>query len=61
LVRKFNFARAFEAILVTAAPDHVLPALVLQLRADGTKSLLVGTSQQELLVLTRNANGTTSI
>lgn len=50
----------FDAIIVTAAPDHIPPALVEQLRTGGKMVLPVGTAQQELLVLTKNANGTTS-
>lgn len=50
----------FDAIIVTAAPDHVPPALVEQLRTGGKMVLPVGTAHQELLVLTKNANGTTS-
>jgi protein-L-isoaspartate(D-aspartate) O-methyltransferase len=51
----------FDAIIVTAAPDHIPPALVEQLRTGGKMVIPVGTSRQELMVLTKNANGTTSM
>src|SRR5688500_17550100 len=38
----------FDAILVTAAPDHVPPALVEQLAANGRMVIPVGTEEQEL-------------
>jgi protein-L-isoaspartate(D-aspartate) O-methyltransferase len=50
----------FDAIIVTAAPDHVPPALVEQLAVGGRMCLPVGASSwsQQLLVLTRRADGT---
>ena len=43
----------FDAIMVTAAPDHVPPALVEQLAEGGHLVLPVGDYHQELLRLTR--------
>lgn len=50
----------FSAILVTAAPDHVPKALVDQLAENGKMVIPVGTSYQELLVITKNASGVTT-
>jgi protein-L-isoaspartate(D-aspartate) O-methyltransferase len=52
----------FDAIVVTAAPERVPPALLQQLAANGRLVIPVGrTAQdQELLVITRHADGTTS-
>jgi protein-L-isoaspartate(D-aspartate) O-methyltransferase len=47
----------FDAILVTAAPDHVPPALVEQLAVNGRMIIPVGTGDQEMRVLTRTATG----
>ena len=47
----------FDAILVTAAPDHVPPALVEQLAVNGRMVIPVGTDEQELRVLTKQSNG----
>jgi protein-L-isoaspartate(D-aspartate) O-methyltransferase len=47
----------FDAILVTAAPDHVPPALVEQLAVNGRMLIPVGTGEQELRLLTRTAEG----
>lgn len=47
----------FDAILVTAAPDHVPPALVEQLALNGRMLIPVGTGEQELRLLTRTADG----
>ena len=43
----------FDAIMVTAAPDHVPPVLVEQLAEGGRMVLPVGDEHQELLRLTR--------
>lgn len=43
----------FDAIMVTAAPDHVPPALVEQLAEGGRMVLPVGDNHQQLLRLTR--------
>ncbi len=50
-------AAPFDAILVTAAPDHVPPALVEQLAVGGRMILPVGDRRQELRLLTRTAQG----
>jgi protein-L-isoaspartate(D-aspartate) O-methyltransferase len=49
----------FDAIVVTAAPDHVPPALVEQLAPGGHLCLPVGAShaEQELLVISKAADG----
>lgn len=46
-------AAPFDAIIVTAAPDHVPPPLIEQLRIGGRLVVPVGVFTQELLVLTR--------
>ena len=50
----------FDGIMVTAAPDHVPPALIEQLKPRGRLVIPVGSVWQELLVLTKNADGTTT-
>jgi protein-L-isoaspartate(D-aspartate) O-methyltransferase len=50
----------FDAIIVTAAPDHVPPALIAQLRPGGRMVIPVGRFAQELLVLAKHADGTTT-
>ena len=50
----------FDAIIVTAAPDHVPPALVEQLKAGGRLVIPVGKLFQELMVITKNADGSTT-
>ena len=47
----------FDGIVVTAAPDHVPPALIAQLRTGGRLVIPVGDAYQELLVLTRTDTG----
>jgi protein-L-isoaspartate(D-aspartate) O-methyltransferase len=49
----------FDAILVTAAPDHVPPALVEQLAVNGRMVIPVGTGEQEMRVITKTASGVT--
>jgi protein-L-isoaspartate(D-aspartate) O-methyltransferase len=54
-------AAPFDAIIVTAAPDHVPPALVEQLAVGGRMCLPVGRgAEQELVVLTRESDGSLS-
>jgi len=50
----------FDAIIVTAAPDHVPPALVEQLKPGGRLVIPVGKLFQELMVITKNADGSTT-
>lgn len=52
-------AAPFDAIVVTAAPDHVPPALIEQLKPGGRMVIPVGRLYQSLKVVTRNADGTT--
>ncbi|HEY0022909.1 MAG TPA: protein-L-isoaspartate(D-aspartate) O-methyltransferase [Longimicrobium sp.] len=47
----------FDAILVTAAPDHVPPALVEQLAVNGRMVIPVGTGEQEMRVITKTPAG----
>jgi protein-L-isoaspartate(D-aspartate) O-methyltransferase len=47
----------FDAIIVTAAPDHIPPALVEQLRVGRRMVIPVGRGEQEMLVVTRTATG----
>jgi protein-L-isoaspartate(D-aspartate) O-methyltransferase len=47
----------FDAILVTAAPDHIPPALVEQLRVGRRMIIPVGRGEQEMLVVTRTESG----
>ena len=49
----------FDAILVTAAPDHVPQALVDQLAVNGKMIIPVGSGEQEMRVITRTASGVT--
>ena len=50
----------FDAIIVTAAPDHVPPALIAQLRPGGCMVIPVGRADQELMLLAKQADGTTT-
>jgi protein-L-isoaspartate(D-aspartate) O-methyltransferase len=50
----------FDAIIVTAAPDHVPPALIEQLKPGGHLVIPVGKLAQQLLVVTKNPDGSTS-
>jgi protein-L-isoaspartate(D-aspartate) O-methyltransferase len=48
----------FDAIIVTAAPNHVPPPLIAQLRPGGRMVIPVGDFVQELRVLAKHADGT---
>jgi protein-L-isoaspartate(D-aspartate) O-methyltransferase len=50
----------FDAIIVTAAPDHVPPALIRQLTPGGRLVIPVGEVIQNLMVVARAADGTTT-
>jgi protein-L-isoaspartate(D-aspartate) O-methyltransferase len=50
----------YDGIIVTAAPDHVPPALVEQLRPGGRLVIPVGGIDQDLMVIEKNADGTTT-
>lgn len=47
----------FDAVIVTAAPDHVPEALVAQLREGGRLVIPVGEVAQELLLITKTEDG----
>lgn len=47
----------YDTIIVTAAPDHIPEALVKQLALNGRMVIPVGTSLQEIVVLTKTRNG----
>jgi protein-L-isoaspartate(D-aspartate) O-methyltransferase len=47
----------FDGILVAAAPDHVPPALVAQLKVGGRLVIPVGRLDQEMRVITRTVDG----
>jgi protein-L-isoaspartate(D-aspartate) O-methyltransferase len=48
----------YDGIMVTAAPDHVPPALLAQLKAGGRLVIPVGKAFQELVVIEKAADGT---
>jgi protein-L-isoaspartate(D-aspartate) O-methyltransferase len=50
----------FDAIIVTAAPDHIPEPLIKQLKPGGRLVIPVGHLFQELMVVTKNADGTTT-
>jgi protein-L-isoaspartate(D-aspartate) O-methyltransferase len=50
----------YDGILVTAAPNHVPPALVAQLKPGGRLVIPVGDMFQELMVVVKAADGTTT-
>jgi protein-L-isoaspartate(D-aspartate) O-methyltransferase len=47
----------FDGIIVTAAPDHIPQPLVDQLAPGGRMVIPVGSTDQELMVLTRSEDG----
>jgi protein-L-isoaspartate(D-aspartate) O-methyltransferase len=47
----------YDAIIVTAAPDHVPEALVNQLAPNGKMVIPVGTSNQEMVVIAKTRHG----
>ncbi|HWK39497.1 MAG TPA: protein-L-isoaspartate(D-aspartate) O-methyltransferase [Hyphomicrobium sp.] len=52
-------AAPFDAVIVTAAPAHIPAALIEQLKPQGRMVIPVGTNEQALMVVTKNADGTT--
>lgn len=50
-------AAPFDAIIVTAAPDHLPPPLVKQLAVGGCMALPVGRDDQDLIVFTKTPEG----
>jgi protein-L-isoaspartate(D-aspartate) O-methyltransferase len=50
----------YDAIIVTAAPDHVPPPLIAQLKPGGRLVIPVGETFQELMILAKAADGTTT-
>jgi protein-L-isoaspartate(D-aspartate) O-methyltransferase len=50
----------YDAIIVTAAPNHVPPALIAQLKPGGRLVIPVGELFQELMVIVKAADGTTT-
>jgi len=51
----------FDAIIVTAAPDHVPPALIEQLAVGGKVVIPVGRLQQEITIVTKTDDGTSTV
>lgn len=47
----------FDGIVVTAAPDHVPPSLIEQLKVGGKMVIPVGEKEQELLLITKLEDG----
>jgi protein-L-isoaspartate(D-aspartate) O-methyltransferase len=55
--RGWSEAAPFDAIILTAAPDHVPEPLLAQLAAGGRMVLPLGSWSQELVLLTKDAEG----
>lgn len=53
-------AAPFDGIMVTAAPDHVPAALIEQLKPGGRLVIPVGTFDQDLKVIEKQADGSTT-
>ena len=53
-------AAPFDGIMVTAAPDHVPPALVEQLAVGARLVIPVGRFAQDMRIVTRTADGSVS-
>ena len=51
----------FDAIVVTAAPNHVPPALIEQLAVGGKLVIPVGQVQQEMTIITKTDSGASTI
>ena len=51
----------FDAIIVTAAPDHVPTALIEQLAVGGKLVIPVGRLQQEITIVTKTDDGTSTV
>ena len=51
----------FDAIIVTAAPNHVPPALIEQLAIGGKIVIPVGRVQQEMTIITKTDDGTSTV
>lgn len=47
----------FDCIVVTAAPDHIPPSLLEQLKVGGRMIIPVGEKEQELLLVTKRKDG----
>ena len=50
-------AAPFDRIIVTAAPDHIPQPLVDQLKLEGKMIIPVGSQEQELILVEKNAKG----
>lgn len=50
----------FDGIMVTAAPDHIPPALIAQLKPGGRMVIPVGDLVQDLMVVEKKPDGTTT-
>ena len=51
----------FDAIVVTAAPNHVPPALIEQLAVGGKLVIPVGQVQQEMTIITKTDSGASTV